>query len=325
VTEWEVREISIDDIEIPAQRVSAHMDDKEREALRSSIERFGVFSEPLVHDRDGNLILISGKNRLEAARQSGMKTIRCKVWRGDRSDALLSHLAENFAKGKISALDLYDYVCTITHEQNIPIGDIARMTGLSISKLSAALKIGDLEDEIKEALIKDLITESHALFLATIKDDTQRSRVFSAIIDNDLTVEEAKKFWWHAFLSRCDMCHREGMELRQIFKGTEKELWLCTECMKRYYPNIQKLIEAREAELKRLMEEGRFPESMSDLMMRCSLCAQEFPVRFQRAWGMCKECNAKLLRLLDNFETQVGQKIHDVTLRDMDRILIKRV
>ena len=323
--EWETRELKIEDIEIPSRRVSAHMDDAEREALAASIERFGLFSEPLVHEREGHLILISGKNRLDAVRARGEQTIRCKVWKGSLSDALLSHLAENFAKGRISALDLYNYVRDITAEQSIDIGEISRMTGLSVSKLSTALRIGDLEDEIKQALLHDAITDSHALLLARIKDPEQRREVFRAMIELDLTVEDAQKYWWHGFLSRCDCCEREGQELQQLFKGTDREVWVCPECMSKSYPDVAKLLEAREAEIKKLVEEGRFPESMAELMMRCSMCTQEFPAKFQRAWGMCRECNAKLLRLLDNFDVQVGKKLHECPTEDLDRIMIKRV
>ena len=325
MSEWETRELRIDEIEVPDRRVSAHMDDAEMEALKSSIERFGLFSEPLVHDREGKYVLISGKNRLEAVEARGESTIRCKVWTGSLSDALLSHLAENFAKGRISALELYEYIKHISEEQHIDIGEISRMTGLSVSKLSTALKIGDLEDPIKEALLKDVITDSHALLLARIPDPEQRREVFRAMIELDLSVADAQRYWWHGFLSRCDLCEREGQELQQLFKGSDREIWVCPECVSKSYPDIAKLLEAREAELKQLVEEGKFPESMADLMMRCSICSQEFPVKFQRAWGMCRECNAKLLRLLDNFETQIGKKLHGVPTDELDRILIKRV
>ncbi len=322
---FEVVELPIDQIEIPKDRVSSYMDPEELKALEESISRFGIAFEPIVIEKDGKYILVAGKNRLETAKKLGHQKIRCKVFKGTEHEAILLHLAENAAKGRISALELYNYVVKLIEEKGMSVKDIARVTGLSESKIRTALQIGRLEDPIKEALMRDEIKEGHAKLLARIHDEEARKDVFEKILEYGLTVEEAEAYYKHGWLQECDMCHKQGVQLNKLFEGTPNEIFVCDECLKKYYPNIAKLKEAREEMLKKMLEEGEIPADISVDQFRCSMCKQLHPLAGQALVNYCKSCNAKLLRLLDQLEVNLGKKLHELKPEEIDRLVIKLV
>jgi len=322
---WEEKEVDIDRIIIPKERVSAYMEESEFEALKTSIDKLGVFAEPLVYEQDGKLILLAGLNRLKALKQLGKQRIKVKVCKGKFSDGLLAHLAENFAKGRISALELYNFIKKITEEQKLTLEEIAKITGISITKLRTALRIANLEDEIKEALLTEQITDSHALLLAQIHDKEQRLDVFEKILTHNLTVEQAKKYWHHGHLQKCDVCGKEGVYLYIMFRGSPQEVWVCEDCLKEQFPQVYASMEAREEEIKKMLESGEISKDVLETTVKCHLCGQEIDSWVARVQTLCKSCNAKLLRLLENFEVHLGIRLCELDVNEIDRIILKIV
>jgi len=319
---FEIREIPIDQIAIPEERVSAYLDEGEAEALKTSIQRFGIFAEPIVMEKDGKYMLIAGKNRIEKAKELGYKTIRVKLWKGTESDALLMHLAENMAKGRVGSLDLYNFIKKIQEEQGLSVREIAKIVGCSEQRIYTALRIANLEDEIKKALMEDLITDAHANLLSQIKDKEQRMDVFEKIITHELSVEDARKYWYHGWLKKCDICGKEGQELQILFKGTPSEKWLCPECLAKNYPNVKKLLDSVEERIKKAMEEGEYPEAFN-YTMKCWLCGKNKEAIECRPQNICKVCLSKLLKLLDHIQTSVNKKVSELTDEDLDRLVVR--
>ncbi|RLI20254.1 hypothetical protein DRO54_06685 [Candidatus Bathyarchaeota archaeon] len=322
---YEIREIPIDQIVIPSVRVSAHMDEEEMKVLEESIERFGLFAEPIVIEKDGRYELVAGKNRLEVLKKKGAKTVKCRVFKGSESDAVLVHLAENFARGRISALELDAYIRKIRAERGMSLEEISKFTGISVSKLRAAERIAKLEDEIRSALLTGQITDSHALLLAQIKDKEQRMDVFEKIITYGLTVDQARKYWWHGWLKKCDICGKEGQELQVIFRDTPQEKWVCPECLEKHYPNIDKLLKAAKERFMKMIESGEIPTDFSKMKFKCFLCDGVKEAYQQRILTICKECHAKLLRILDNMYTQLGKEIKDMDMEELDKLVFRKI
>jgi len=319
---FEVREVPIDEIVIPEERVSAYLDEGEAEALKTSIQRFGIFAEPICLLKDGKYILIAGKNRIEKAKELGYKTIRVKLWKGSESDAILMHLAENMAKGRIDALELYKYIVKIQQEQGLSIQEIAKIVGCSESKLYQAIRIANLEDEIKEALMQDIITEAHANLLAQIKDKEQRMDVFEKIVTHELSVEDARKYWYHGWLRRCDICGKEGQELQVLFRGTPSERWVCQECLAKHYPNIKKLMDSVQEKVRKAMEEGSYPDDFR-FEVKCWLCGMKKAAHKCMPQNICKDCFVKLMKFVDQVHMLLGKKIWELTDEDIQRLVVR--
>ena len=320
---YEIKEIPIDQIEIPEKRVSAEMDSSEMESLKASIERFGVFSEPIVYEKDGKYILLAGKNRLEALKEMGHKTVRVKIFKGKLSNGILLHLAENFARGRISALEVYNYIKYIHEEQGLDLKEIAKITGMSESKLRTALKIGNLPDEVKEALLTGQINEAAALQIARLKDPKDQLEVLRRAIEFNLTGKELQKYIDRAYFRLCDICKKKVDEFEIIFKDTPKELWICKECLEKEFPRIAKIKKLTEEKLKELMESGEAFKSLGEQTLHCEICDENKPaISFANVF-ICRNCNAKLLRLMDQIKASIGKDLKDLTLEEIDRLLIK--
>jgi len=321
--EYEIKEIPIAEIKIPKKRVSAGMDLSEMESLKASIQRFGVFSEPIVCEKDGKYILLAGKNRLEALKEMGRKTVRVKIFKGKLSNGILLHLAENFARGRISALEVYNYIKYIHEEQGLDLKEIAKVTGMSESKLRTALKIGNLPDEVKEALITGQINEAVALQIARLKDPNEQLEVLRRAIEFNMTGTELQKYLDRAYFHLCDVCKKQVDHLEILFPNTPKEIWVCKECMEKQFPKIAKIKQLTEERLKEMLESGEAFKSIAEQTLHCEVCDQNKPaIQFANVF-ICRSCNAKLLRLMDQIKASINKDLGDLTLEEIDRLLIK--
>ena len=97
--------IGIDKIRVPEIRASSQLTEEQRAFFEGTVEKFGVLQDLLVRPLpDGNYELIAGKTRLEELKKRGATEVDVKIIEADSKDALMMHLAENYARGSVEPI-----------------------------------------------------------------------------------------------------------------------------------------------------------------------------------------------------------------------------
>ncbi len=97
--------INIEKIVVPEIRASSQLTTEQRAFFEGTIEKYGVLQDLLVRPLpDGNFELIAGKTRLLELQKRGMTEVDVKIIEADAKDALMMHLAENYARGSVEPI-----------------------------------------------------------------------------------------------------------------------------------------------------------------------------------------------------------------------------
>lgn len=95
-------------------RMRARLDEMTIAALVESIKRIGLREPPTVRwakngDED-QIILVTGRHRVEACKRLGMAMVDCVIFEGDDTDARLWEIAENLYRAELSVQERADHI-----------------------------------------------------------------------------------------------------------------------------------------------------------------------------------------------------------------------
>jgi len=97
--------IPIESIVIPEVRASSKLTPEQQAFFKGTVEKYGVLQDILVRPLpDGRYELIAGKTRLEELKSRGVREVEAKVIEADVKDALMMHIAENWARGSVDPI-----------------------------------------------------------------------------------------------------------------------------------------------------------------------------------------------------------------------------
>jgi len=99
------KQIPIGRIAIPEVRASSQLTEEQKAFFEGTVEKYGVLQPIIVRPIGrGRYELIAGKTRLEKLKREGVKQVEAKVVQASSKDAMLMHLAENFARGSVDPI-----------------------------------------------------------------------------------------------------------------------------------------------------------------------------------------------------------------------------
>lgn len=103
---------TIDSIAIPARYRGLNEDAVD--ALMASIKEIGLQTPPAVRwsngGEDAEVVLVTGRHRLEACRRLGHDVVVCEVFDGDETAARLWEISENLHRADLSAVERSEHI-----------------------------------------------------------------------------------------------------------------------------------------------------------------------------------------------------------------------
>jgi len=144
----------------PRQPRKGEFDKKDLEELADSIREHGII-QPLIVSRgeDERYVLIAGERRLLAARQVGLRTVPAIVRQANDRELLELALIENIQRADLNPLEEADAYRQLTEDFGLSHEEVARRVGKSRPAVSNTLRLLQLSDTVKAALIESY---SHA-------------------------------------------------------------------------------------------------------------------------------------------------------------------
>ena len=128
--------------------------------LAESIREHGIL-QPLVvsRDEDGGYRLIAGERRLQAARLAGLPTVPVVIREASGTDLLELALIENIQRADLNAIEEAMAYRRLTEEYGLTQEEAAKRVGKSRVTVANALRLLQLESEIRRSLVAGEISE----------------------------------------------------------------------------------------------------------------------------------------------------------------------
>lgn len=173
-----------------------HFDDAALQELASSIKRHGVV-QPLVVTpvKNGKYTLIAGERRWRAAQIAKLKTVPAVVRSSKELEQLEIALIENVQRVDLNPLEQAISIERLREQFSLTYEDIAKRLGKATSTVSNIVRLLQLPESAKQALMEGQISEGHARVILSLKGDAVRQEyLVKTIISQGWSVRQAEQF-----------------------------------------------------------------------------------------------------------------------------------
>ena len=159
--------------------------------LVASIKEHGVLQPLIAISKDNKYELIAGERRLRASKLAGLKTVPLIVRGVDKQEKLELALIENLQRQDLSPLETAIAYKKLMEEFKLTQDQVAKKVGKSRPSITNTLRLLNLPQEIKEALLNRKITEAHAKLILSLKNEKEQINLFKKIVQQNLNVQES--------------------------------------------------------------------------------------------------------------------------------------
>jgi ParB family chromosome partitioning protein len=149
-----VLQLPVDSIRRNPRQPREQFDPHDLEELSASIREHGIIQPLIVSPQaDGTYTLIAGERRLEAAKLAGLRTVPALSRQASDRDLLELALIENIQRAELNPLEEADAYHQLTEDFGLSHEEVALRVGKSRPAISNTLRLLQLSDTVKKALI----------------------------------------------------------------------------------------------------------------------------------------------------------------------------
>ena len=208
--------LKISEISIDEYQPRKNMDEEKIAELAQSIKEYGILQPLIVTKKEEGYHLVAGQRRLKAAQKAGLEEVPAVLKDADGSKKLEMSLIENIQREDLNPLEEAEAFKTLVKKFNLETRDIAQKVGKAETTVINSVRLLSLPQEVKDALLGNLITQGHARAILTLPKEEQL-KLLTLIIKRNLTVREVE--------TRAKRFH-EGKESQAKEKVALKDLYL---------------------------------------------------------------------------------------------------
>ena len=185
-----VKKINISQIIPNPSQPRKNFIENELKELSLSIKNQGLIQPIIVRPGDdGQYQIIAGERRWRASQLAGLHEIECIIRDVEDINVLEAALIENIQREDLNVIEeAYAYKGLI-ELKNITNENLAKKIGKSSSHVSNILRLLELDDEIKNFVIKGKLSMGHARALIGVPNALDRAK---EIIDKKLSVRQVE-------------------------------------------------------------------------------------------------------------------------------------
>ncbi len=190
-----VLEIPVDRVERNPNQPRTTFDEEQLGELAASIAVHGILQPIVVRAlADGGYQLIAGERRLRAARLAGLETVPAIERDTDEGETSLElALIENIQRENLNAIETALAYRELIDRFGLTHEAVARQVGKSRVAISNSLRLLDLADETRQAIVDGRITEGHGRALAAITIPELQRAVLAVVLERGLSVRQAEE------------------------------------------------------------------------------------------------------------------------------------
>lgn len=188
----ELKQLPVKDVVPGPYQPRTIFDDDKIDELCQTIKTHGVIQPIVVRVRDGKYEIIAGERRFRAVSKLGLATIPGIVKDFNDAQAASIALIENLQREGLTALEE-----AVAYQQLIDLHELtqeslAQRLGKSQSTIANKLRLLQLTEPVKQALLERKITERHARALLALPTDELQIRILTDVLEKDLNVKQTE-------------------------------------------------------------------------------------------------------------------------------------
>lgn len=162
--------------------------------LANSIRELGVLQPLTVRRVKGGYELVAGERRLRASRMIGLSEVPCILTDADDQRSSLMALVENLQRWDLDFFEEAEGIKRLIDLYGLSQEEASRRLGKSQPAVANKLRILRLDEQTREIMRVNKLTERHARALLRVENAALRQEVLNMIIERGLNVAQTDTF-----------------------------------------------------------------------------------------------------------------------------------
>ncbi len=189
-----VQQVAVELIKRNPRQPRLTFKEDELNELAASIKEHGVI-QPLIvmPNNDGTFILIAGERRLQASQRAGLKTVPVITRQANNQELLELALIENVQRADLNPMEEAEAYRHLADDFGLSHETIAKRVGKSRVAVTNTIRLMNLADVVKQALVDGIITEGHARALLMLSTQKAQTSALQTIVNLSLSVRQAEE------------------------------------------------------------------------------------------------------------------------------------
>ncbi|TFE25352.1 nucleoid occlusion protein [Cohnella luojiensis] len=188
----DVKQVPIREIVPSPYQPRSVFDDDRIDELCQTIKTHGVIQPIVVRVRNGKYEIIAGERRWRAVTKLGMEHIPAIVREMNDSQAASVALIENLQREGLTALEEAIAYQKLIDLHQLTQESLAQRLGKSQSTIANKIRLLQLGETVRQALLERKITERHGRALLSLPDEEMQNKLLAEIIEKDLNVKQTE-------------------------------------------------------------------------------------------------------------------------------------
>ncbi len=184
-------------------------DEEALNELAASIKEYGVFQPIIVKKSVKGYEIIAGERRAKASLIAGKETIPAIIREFDDTEMMEIALLENLQREDLNAIEEANAYIKIMEAKNLTHEELAKVLGKSQSYVTNMIGLLRLPEEVKDLVINDKISMTHARILSKMSDHDTIVNLANRVINDGLSVRDLEEI-------------SKGKEINKIVKVERK-------------------------------------------------------------------------------------------------------
>jgi len=185
-------EISITEIRANPYQPRKHFDPESLAELSESIKAHGLLQPIVVKEDLDGYVLIAGERRLRASKLAKFKTIKAIIVTVSDEQMRQHALIENIQRDELNAIDLAQAYQELLDIHEITHDQLSHTVHKSRAQITNTLRLLQLCDKGRKALIEGKITAGHAKVVVGLEENEQ-GLMIDSILGQKLSVREVEQ------------------------------------------------------------------------------------------------------------------------------------
>lgn len=186
-------ELKVIEVEPNRKQARKEFNYKKLEELAESIKTFGVLQPIIVAKKDGYYEIIAGERRWRASKLANMKTIPAIIREDEDEENTHISIIENVQRENLNAIEKAQGYKEAMENYNLSVEEFAKKIGKTKSAITDILQILNLSDKVLELARRENLSETGCKMLLEIEDEDKQYEMALYILEDGLSIEEAKK------------------------------------------------------------------------------------------------------------------------------------
>lgn len=188
----EVKQIPVGEIVGSPYQPRTIFDDEKIDELCQTIRTHGVIQPIVVRYRNEKYEIIAGERRWRAVKKLGMETVPAILRDFNDSQAASIALIENLQREGLTAIEEALAYQNLIELHQLTQESLAQRLGKSQSTIANKIRLLNLPEQAKNALMERKITERHARALLSLESEELQLKVLEEVVSKELNVKQTE-------------------------------------------------------------------------------------------------------------------------------------